>query len=85
MGLGKTLTAISVIWAIIRAHLFKAIIVCPTSLLENWKAEINKWLGVKLTPLVIKSGEDAKSQLNTFSISQVSRYPVLIISYEVNS
>lgn len=84
MGLGKTLTTISVIWAYVKSNSSKSIVVCPTSLVDNWNNEFKKWLGTRINPLVIKaSGIDPNSVINTFSISNIKKYPVLIISYEV--
>lgn len=41
MGLGKTVEAIATLEA---RDAFPAIIVCPASLKENWRRELNKWL-----------------------------------------
>lgn len=41
MGLGKTVEAIATLEA---RDAFPTVIVCPASLKENWKREINKWL-----------------------------------------
>lgn len=41
MGLGKTVEAIAALEA---RDAFPAVIVCPASLKENWKREMNKWL-----------------------------------------
>ena len=32
-----------------------AIVMCPTSLVLNWAAEVKKWLGDKLIPTVVTS------------------------------
>ncbi len=52
MGLGKSLQAITIIWTLLkqgpygRKPLLKRILlVCPSSLLQNWAAEFRKWLG----------------------------------------
>lgn len=84
MGLGKTLTSISVVWAFARKEQCKSIIICPCSLLDNWKKEIKHWLGFKVNPLIIKpGGDDAEIMINTFTISRISKYPILVISYEM--
>lgn len=53
MGLGKTLQSITVLWTLLKQGKVKgqpavrrAIVVCPTSLVKNWEAEIEKWLKV---------------------------------------
>lgn len=55
MGLGKTLTAISVLWSFVRRGGCKGVIVCPSSLVDNWEKEIKKWMGVKLKALCVRS------------------------------
>lgn len=53
MGLGKTLQTIALIWTILKQHFIpgqgplarKALIVCPVTLINNWKKEFRKWLG----------------------------------------
>ncbi|CAN0247130.1 unnamed protein product, partial [Ectocarpus sp. 13 AM-2016] len=51
MGLGKTLQSIAVLWTLLKQGKAKgqpavrrAVVVCPTSLVKNWEAEIDKWL-----------------------------------------
>jgi SNF2 family DNA or RNA helicase len=90
MGLGKTLTTLAVVWTMIQAQQSKAVIVTPSSLVDNWQKEISKWFSFRLQPLVVKAsnnsssgGNEATALINTFSISPVKRYPLLIISYEV--
>jgi len=91
MGLGKTIQCIALLWTLLkqgpvsfhRPWVSKAIIVVPSSLTLNWKAEINKWLGSeRLIPVVISGGGSAaKDLVEDFAKSKVSR--VLIISYEM--
>ena len=85
MGVGKTLTAIATIWAFVRGRGAnrKALVICPSSLVDNWVKEIKHWLGTKVKPLVIRSGGDASSIINTFAISLSSLYPLMVLSYEV--
>jgi SNF2 family DNA or RNA helicase len=39
-GLGKTLTAISVLWACVKGGRAKGVVVCPSSLVDNWEKEV---------------------------------------------
>lgn len=77
MGLGKTLQAISAITQAKERH-SKAIslIVCPTSLLYNWKEELGKF-NPKLKTMVI----DGAPPLRKKAISQLDTYAVVITSY----
>jgi len=44
MGLGKSLTAIFVLWHYIQQGKYKGVIVCPSALIDNWEKEvINKF------------------------------------------
>ena len=87
MGLGKTLTTISVIWAFVRSCTCKCLIVCPSSLCKNWQKEILKWLGTRMHPICVQSSdgpEAVKSKINSFSCGHIKGIaPALIISYEV--
>ncbi|XP_071716163.1 protein CHROMATIN REMODELING 25 [Rutidosis leptorrhynchoides] len=89
MGLGKTLQSITLLYTLLRqgfdgqAIVKKAIIVTPTSLVSNWEAEIQKWVGerVKLVALCESSRDDVISSIDNFR-STHSRLQVLIVSYE---
>ncbi|CAK9102448.1 Protein CHROMATIN REMODELING 25 (AtCHR25) (DNA repair and recombination protein RAD54) (AtRAD54) [Durusdinium trenchii] len=83
MGLGKSLQALALLWAVLSNNLLrKAIIVCPSSLCGNWRAEVKKWLGDKrLKPTVIESGkEKILSQIREFRDFASRR--LLVISYD---
>jgi len=67
MGLGKTLQAIALAQYY---KIKKVLVICPAYLRYNWKAEFDKWLGIKEVCLV-KKGTDP-----------IDNYPV-IISYEL--
>eukprot|EP01041_Mallomonas_annulata_P010825 gene10825-22578_t len=69
MGLGKTLTAIAVLWSFVRNGRGKAVIVCPSSLVDNWEKEIKKWMSVKLKPVCARSGPSADEAVDTFRVS----------------
>ena len=64
---------------------FKSVVVCPSSLVDNWVKEIKKWLRVTADNILyVHPGNDAKAIINTFAISSVNKYPMLVISYEVS-
>jgi DNA repair and recombination protein RAD54B len=84
MGLGKTLTAITVIWTLLKQTPFlgerpiisRALIVCPATLIGNWKKEFQKWLGTQIGVFVA----DSSSRIKDFMSGRV--YQVMIIGYE---
>ncbi|KAH9251258.1 hypothetical protein BSLG_001187 [Batrachochytrium salamandrivorans] len=85
MGLGKTIQTISVIWTLLKQTPFvgkptmkRVLIVCPASLVGNWKKEFKKWLGDQRIRVYAVQG--TKSDISDFSIGRV--YSVLIIGYE---
>lgn len=86
MGLGKTLTSLAVIWAFVRNGACKAVVVCPSSLIDNWLKEIKMWMGTKLANILcIKSGIDAAVPVSNFTTGHYSKFPLLVVSYEVSN
>lgn len=85
MGLGKTLTTIALLWTLLRQNpaykappvVRKALIVCPVSLIRNWKREFKKWLGSDR--LGVLEFEDQNTPLSNFD-GKV--FQVMIIGYE---
>ena len=77
MGLGKTLQAII---AITQCHSANknssSIVVCPTSLLYNWKEEINKF-NAQLKVLIVDGTPQQRKKL----ISSLQDFDVIITSY----
>jgi SNF2 family DNA or RNA helicase len=86
-GLGKTLMTIVVLFALHRRHRHdRYIIVCPSSLVGNWQAEFDKWLGKASQPhrvVVAKSGAEALSQIQAFVPLKPHKAEILILSYEM--
>ncbi|KAF8441415.1 P-loop containing nucleoside triphosphate hydrolase protein [Boletus edulis BED1] len=89
MGLGKTLQAwitIALVWTLLKQNPYgsgagvigKALIVCPVSLINNWRAEFRKWLGRDRVGVL--AGDKDKSQIKQFMNSRV--HQVLVIGYE---
>jgi SNF2 family DNA or RNA helicase len=93
MGLGKTLQTIAVLWTALKQSsaggtsplVNKAVIVCPSSLVANWRAEFKKWLGdERCRPLAVTQlGKSASAAVVDFAQGSSSVHPVLIISYEM--
>ncbi|KAK8109026.1 DNA repair protein rhp54 [Apiospora sp. TS-2023a] len=95
MGLGKTLQCITLLWTLLKQSpdagkptIQKAIVACPSSLVQNWANELVKWLGADaITPFAINgkaTKEELTRQLRQWAISSgraVTR-PVIIVSYE---
>ena len=85
MGLGKTLTTISLLWTLLRQNpiykdppiVKRALIVCPVSLVRNWKREFKKWLGPDR--LGVLEFDEKGTRLSNFD-GKVFR--VMIIGYE---
>ncbi|QLQ79235.1 hypothetical protein HG537_0B05820 [Torulaspora globosa] len=93
MGLGKTLQCIALMWTLLRQGpqgkrlIDKCIIVCPSSLVNNWANELVKWLGPNtLSPLAIdgKKSSSVAESIRSWAQAQGRNIvkPVLIISYE---
>lgn len=86
MGLGKTLQTIALIWTLLKqnpvyedpAVVKKALIVCPVTLINNWKKEFRKWLGNDRIGVFVV--DDKKQRLTDFTMGK--SYNVMIIGYE---
>ncbi|CAG9327839.1 unnamed protein product [Blepharisma stoltei] len=87
MGLGKTLQSIALLYTVLRKDspykkiANKGIIVAPSSLLNNWRDEIYKWLGpLKLCPVVC-AGTKHENE-NSLKVFEKGQAALLVISYE---
>ncbi|WVR05791.1 hypothetical protein IAU60_002816 [Kwoniella sp. DSM 27419] len=86
MGLGKTLQTIALVYTLLKQSPFanqtsvvkKALIVCPVTLVDNWRKEFKKWVDRRVTVLAV-DGADS-SRINSFIASDYTQ--VLIIGYE---
>ncbi|KAJ3164242.1 helicase [Geranomyces variabilis] len=82
MGLGKTIQVIALIWTLLKQSPYenvpppvkRALVICPASLVDNWKNEFKKWL----TDSRIQVRKD--SDILDFSLGRV--YHVLVVGYE---
>ncbi|KAI0344614.1 hypothetical protein BDW22DRAFT_1482814 [Trametopsis cervina] len=86
MGMGKTLQTITLVWTLLKQNPYggigpavgKVLIVCPVTLINNWRNEFYKWLGRDRVGVFV--GDKDKSQIKLFVNSRV--HHVLIIGYE---
>ncbi len=78
MGLGKTLQAIVAVTQFIKNKKIPAMIVCPTSLLYNWKEEFNKF-NSKLKVLVVDGIPSQRKKI----IENVNEYDIIVTSYSL--
>ncbi|TGZ84522.1 hypothetical protein EX30DRAFT_375976 [Ascodesmis nigricans] len=85
MGLGKTLQTIALLWTLLKQNpiyedppvVKKAMIVCPVTLINNWRKEFKKWLGNERIGVFVA---DSKANLRDFIAGRT--YSVMIIGYE---
>ena len=86
MGLGKTLQTIALLWTLLKQNpiyedppvIKKALIVCPVTLINNWRKEFRKWLGNERIGVFVADG--TKTRLTDFTMGR--SYNIMIIGYE---
>lgn len=86
MGLGKTLQTIALLWTLLKQNpihgnsptIRKAMIVCPVTLIDNWRKEIRKWLGPERLGVFVADG--SKPKITDFTMGK--SYNVMIVGYE---
>lgn len=86
MGLGKTLQTIALLWTLLKQNpvyedppvIKKALIVCPATLVNNWRKEFRKWLGNERIGVLVV--DDKKTRLTDFTKGK--SYSVMVIGYE---
>ncbi|KAH9853466.1 SNF2 family N-terminal domain-containing protein [Lenzites betulinus] len=86
MGMGKTLQTIALVWTLLKQNPYagagpvvgKVLIVCPVTLINNWKNEFHKWLGKDRVGVFV--GDKNKSTIKQFLNSKI--HQVLVIGYE---
>ncbi|GMH39369.1 hypothetical protein BSKO_07267 [Bryopsis sp. KO-2023] len=86
MGLGKSFQSIAVLWMMLTSGIdgkpscHKPLVLCPSSLVQNWGNEFKKWLGERVVPVVME-GADAKKALMSFDTGGPRRKKILVTSY----
>ncbi|KAL1963654.1 hypothetical protein VTN77DRAFT_7975 [Rasamsonia byssochlamydoides] len=86
MGLGKTLQTITLLWTLLKQNpiyedppvVKKALIVCPVTLINNWRKEFRKWLGNERIGVFVF--DDKRKRLTDFTMGKA--YNVMIVGYE---
>ncbi|CAI4229482.1 unnamed protein product [Auanema sp. JU1783] len=85
MGLGKSIQTIASTWSVLKSQgkkgmgVQKCLIVVPSSLVNNWKAEFRKWFKTTCVPVkIITKVHD----INVYSSSYKCN-PYMIMSYEM--
>ncbi|KAL4917789.1 SNF2 family N-terminal domain-containing protein [Aspergillus aurantiobrunneus] len=86
MGLGKTLQTITLLWTLLKQNpiyesapvIKKALIVCPVTLINNWRREFRKWLGNERIGVFVF--DDKSKRLTDFTMGKA--YNIMIVGYE---
>ncbi|KAA8651567.1 hypothetical protein EYZ11_006541 [Aspergillus tanneri] len=86
MGLGKTLQTITLLWTLLKQNpvyeagpvIKKALIVCPVTLINNWRKEFRKWLGNERIGVFVF--DDRRKRLTDFTMGRA--YSIMIMGYE---
>ncbi|XP_074509839.1 DNA repair and recombination protein RAD54B [Sebastes fasciatus] len=85
MGLGKTLQSVALAWTLLKQGPYggkpvakRVLVVTPGSLVHNWAAEFNKWLGRERISVFTV---DQDHRIEQFVLSPL--HSVLVISYEM--
>ncbi|KAF8734996.1 hypothetical protein AX14_002955 [Amanita brunnescens Koide BX004] len=86
MGLGKSLQTIGLIWTMLKQSPYpghvssakKVLLVCPVTLINNWKAEFYKWMGRDRINVVVCDKDVQVAQM----FANVKAQQVLITGYE---
>ena len=79
MGLGKTIQIISLLKSYLKEKKRKpSIVVCPSTLVLNWKAEVEKWCSGINTIIIKGKMEDRKKLIDT-----CNNYDLVLTSYDL--
>ncbi|KAI5967770.1 RDH54 [Candida theae] len=91
MGLGKTLMTITTIWTLLKQNPYpdqkkpivnKVLVVCPVTLINNWREEFKKWLGLNKVNVLTLNNPMSDDKRDIVNFGKLNVYQVLIINYE---
>lgn len=79
-GVGKTFTGIIYLdYLLYKGEIKAGLVFCPASIKRQWQQEFHKWVGE--TAIVLDG--DRRKRFRIYRLFQHSRYPVLILNYEL--
>lgn len=79
MGLGKTLQIIAILKSQLKSKKKEtSIVVCPSTLVLNWKAEVEKWCN-DIKVLIIRGNVEER----TNTLNEYKKYDLIITSYDL--
>ena len=79
MGLGKTLQIIAVLRSELKSKSkTTSIVVCPSTLVLNWKSEVEKWCD-SIKVLIVRGNAEERKQ----EIDEYEKYDLIITSYDL--
>ncbi|MEW5317192.1 MAG: hypothetical protein WDW38_008516 [Sanguina aurantia] len=91
MGLGKSFQSIAILWTLLTTGLkgsptcSKPLILCPSSLVNNWGKEMHRWLGDRVDAVMVDDTRGGKvvELLSTFGLAgnRARKPQVLVMSY----
>lgn len=90
MGLGKTLMTVSLLWTLLKQSPFtnqksvvnKVLIVCPVTIINNWRREFKKWLDVNRIGVLVIDNNKPNYKQDVINFNKTNVYQVLIMGYE---
>jgi DNA repair and recombination RAD54-like protein len=85
VGTGKTLVGLVSVYTLTRYYNSKAVIVCPSSLVLNWKNEMKKFLPISFlnATIFLQGNAHADKLVYNFVHSSPESRPLLVLSYEL--
>lgn len=90
MGLGKTLMTVSLLWTLLKQSPFtnqksvvnKVLIVCPVTIINNWRREFKKWLDINRIGVLVIDNNKPNYKQDVINFNKTNVYQVLIMGYE---
>lgn len=79
-GVGKTFTGIIYMdYLLYKGRVRYGVVFCPSSIKRQWQQEFYKWIG---EAAIVLEG-DKRKRFRTYRLFHLSRYPVIVLNYEL--